>query len=101
FALAGSEDADDVRVAETSRGASLAPETLELTLRRRRAKDLERDRAPERRVARFVDDFHAAGAERALDLVGTDLEAFDELERILRRRLRRVGSLERLGRRRR
>ena len=67
-------DGQDVRVIELPGGARLLLEAMQpARIRRERLGDqLDRDVAPETRIARAVDLAHAAGAEPADDLVGTD-----------------------------
>ena len=70
-------DRQDVRVIELPGGARLLLEAMQpARVRRERLGDqLDRDLAPEPWIARAVDLAHAAGAEPADDLIGTDAGA--------------------------
>ena len=71
------EDDQQVGMIERAGGARLLLEARQVVavLRHRRGEDLERHLAPDARVARAIDLAHAAGAERAGDLVGSEAGA--------------------------
>ena len=74
----------DVRVVERRGGAGLALEALAAVCVRRELgpQALDRDLAPEPRVARAVDLAHASRAERAQDLVGSEARPRSQARRL-------------------
>ena len=73
IAFADSEDRYDIRVVQTSGGAGLAPETLQLFGERysMEGENFERDVAAERFLHCLVDHPHAASSDLAQDAVFT------------------------------